>query len=139
MSPQMLPRKKNLCICIRYFSEQEMQVATAFVGMIEVVGATGENSFQAVKTGLQTVGLDLHNCFGFASDGASTMVQDSGIVAKLYTDEMYLSFTGFVCPTCIREDASESWLSSEGNTEVVFEKHFTKRGFPPAHRRHESK
>ena len=66
--------KKNLCICIRYFSEQEMQVATAFVGMIEVVEATGENLFQAVKTGLQTVGLDLHNCFGFASDGASTMV-----------------------------------------------------------------
>eukprot|EP00795_Rhopilema_esculentum_P009994 gene9994-18621_t len=32
--------KKNLCICIRYFSEQEMQVATAFVGMIEVVEAT---------------------------------------------------------------------------------------------------
>eukprot|EP00794_Sanderia_malayensis_P010657 gene10657-biopygen8526 len=66
--------KKNLCICIRYFSEQEMQVATAFVGMIEVVEVTGENLFQAVKTGLQTVGLDLHNCFGFASDGASTMV-----------------------------------------------------------------
>ena len=66
--------KKNLCICIRYFSEKEMRVATAFVGMEEVVETSGERLFQAVKSGLQTVGLDFDSCFGFASDGASTMV-----------------------------------------------------------------
>ena len=66
--------KKNLCICIRYFSEQTLKVETAYVSMVEVNEATGENLFQALKAALEEIGLNLGNCFGFASDGASTMV-----------------------------------------------------------------
>ena len=42
---QMLLQKTHLCICIRYFSEKEMRVATVFVGMVEVVQASGDNLF----------------------------------------------------------------------------------------------
>ena len=66
--------KKNLCICIRYFSEQNLKMETAYVCMVEVTEATGESLFQALKAALEGIGLKLANCFGFASDGASTMV-----------------------------------------------------------------
>ena len=42
--------------------------------MVEVTEATGESLFQALKAALEGIGLKLANCFGFASDGASTMV-----------------------------------------------------------------
>ena len=64
---------KNLCICIRYFSDKSMTIETSYVGVVEVVDATGESLCQALKVALEEIGLDLANCFGFASDGASTV------------------------------------------------------------------
>lgn len=49
--------KKNLCICIRYFSEKETSVVTAFVGLVKVVQASGENPFNSLKAGLTAVGF----------------------------------------------------------------------------------
>ena len=61
--------KKNLCTCIRYFSEHNLKIETAYVGMVEVTEATCESLFQALKAALERIRLNLVNCFGFASDG----------------------------------------------------------------------
>ena len=55
-----------------------MSVEIAYVSMVESLDATGESLFQAMKTVLEEVGLDLAQCFGFASDGASTMMEGGG-------------------------------------------------------------
>eukprot|EP00794_Sanderia_malayensis_P004204 gene4204-biopygen3455 len=57
-----------------------MTVKTAYVGMVEVVGATGESLFQAMKAALDEFGLDLAHCFGFASGGASTVMEERNSV-----------------------------------------------------------
>ena len=72
--------KKNLCICIRYFSESSATIETAYVDMVEVVDATGESLFQAMKSALENIGLNIEQCFGFASDGASTMMGERNSV-----------------------------------------------------------
>ena len=66
--------KKNLCICIRYFSEKERTVMTAFLELVEIVHATGESMFNALNDSLSKVGLDFKDCIGFGSDGVSAMV-----------------------------------------------------------------
>eukprot|EP00794_Sanderia_malayensis_P011477 gene11477-biopygen9156 len=72
--------KKNISICIKYLSEKSMTVETTYVRMVEVVGATGESLFQAIKVAIDEVGLDLAHCFAFASDGALIMMGEGNPV-----------------------------------------------------------
>ena len=51
-----------------------MTIEISHVGIFEVSNATGESLVQAVRVALEEIGLDLVNCFGFASDGASNMI-----------------------------------------------------------------
>lgn len=64
---------KHVCVVIRYFSESRCKIATEFVGLVPVVGATGNDIFLALNTLLEKIGLTLSDCVGFASDGASSM------------------------------------------------------------------
>ncbi|KAK6168647.1 hypothetical protein SNE40_019839 [Patella caerulea] len=83
---------KSLCVCIRYFNDVEKNIVTAFVGLVDVVEATGQALFDALRLELETVGLDLSNCVGFASDGASAMVgQHNSVWSRIRT----------VSPNCI--------------------------------------
>ena len=63
-----------LCLVIQYYSKKEEDIATAFLGLKEIVGATGSDLFAAMKDCLEKSGLKLEDCIGYASDGASNMV-----------------------------------------------------------------
>ena len=65
---------KNLCIWIRYPSEQENKIMTAFVGLVPVVEATGEAVIDLMKKRLAVIGLELRVCVGLGCDGASAML-----------------------------------------------------------------
>ena len=58
---------------------------TSFLSLIPVVKATGNDLFEARKSSLEEFCLDLTNCIGYASDGASVMKNQRSI-AKLYPD-----------------------------------------------------
>ena len=66
--------KKYLCTAIRYFSEKEEKIRTAFFELIPIISATGADLFNALQSSLADAGLRLEGCVGLASDGASTMV-----------------------------------------------------------------
>lgn len=66
--------RKHLCVLIRYFSETQSKIVTAFVGLVPVVGATGSDLFLSLSGVLEKIGLTLSDCIGFASDGASAMI-----------------------------------------------------------------
>ena len=65
---------KLLCVIIRYYSKSEKRIMTSFLSVIPVMKATGKDLFEALKSCLKQSGLDLVNCIGYASDGASVMV-----------------------------------------------------------------
>ena len=71
---------KHVCVVIRYFSESRGKIATEFVGLVPVVGATGSDIFSALSTCLENIGLTLLDCVGFASDGASSMTGEHNSV-----------------------------------------------------------
>ena len=62
-----------------------MSVEIAYVSMVESLDGTGESLFQAMKPVLEEVGLDLGQCFGFASNRASTMMGGGGDRSSVWT------------------------------------------------------
>ena len=65
---------KLLCVVLRYFSGREGQILTEFWDLLQVVEATGELLFNALKQSLTNIGLSQVDCIGFGCDGASSMV-----------------------------------------------------------------
>ena len=68
---------KLLCVVLRYFSEREGQILTEFLDLLQVVEATGEVLFNALKESLTNIGLSLVDCIGFGCDGASFVVENT--------------------------------------------------------------
>ena len=64
---------KSLCICIRFYDEENAEIGTYFLGLAKVVETTGEALFEALKKILQKHNIDIKKCIGFSSDGASNM------------------------------------------------------------------
>lgn len=73
---------KYLCITIRYCSKKEKRIVTELVGLFPVSDATGEALFNVIKTAVTDLDLELGNCTGFASDGASVM---TGVKNSVWT------------------------------------------------------
>ena len=73
--------KKNLCVCIRYYSDKEKTIITAFLDLVEIVHATSEAMFDVLKECLVPFGLDFKDCIGFSSDGVSAMVGEMNSVS----------------------------------------------------------
>ena len=71
---------KLLCAMIRYHSEKENKIVTAFVDLVPAIEANGENLFHALKTCLNGIGLKLNDCIGYGCDGASVMVGEHNSV-----------------------------------------------------------
>ncbi len=65
---------KNLVMAVRFVSSEEKKLLTSYLGVSELVGATGEDIFQAVKKEIEQSGLELSDCLGISCDGASSMV-----------------------------------------------------------------
>ena len=71
---------KLLCAMIQYHIEKENKIVTAFVDLVPVIEANGENLFHALKTCLTGIGLKLDDCIGYGCDGASVMVGEHNSV-----------------------------------------------------------
>ena len=65
---------KHLCVCIRYFSKTKNVIESALLGLMPVVGTTGESLFAELKKCLADFNLKLVDCIGFSGDGASNML-----------------------------------------------------------------
>jgi hypothetical protein len=66
--------KKILSVLVRYYSAKEKAILTSLAGLTEIVQATGENVFEALKKILGEIGLQLDSCIGLSCDGASSMI-----------------------------------------------------------------
>ena len=51
-----------------------MNIVTAFLGLVDIISATGMDLFAAMKEYLVASGLKFEDCVGYASDGAANMV-----------------------------------------------------------------
>jgi hypothetical protein len=65
---------KQLCVLIRYYSQAEKKIVTAFVDLVSLVHACADDIFNAIKECLAGINLNLKDCVGYGSDGASVMV-----------------------------------------------------------------
>nr|XP_047124193.1 uncharacterized protein LOC124806931 [Hydra vulgaris] len=65
---------KHLCICARYYSDEQKSVIDDFLGLAAVISTTGADLFAVLETKLTSVGLSLKNCIGYSSDGASNVI-----------------------------------------------------------------
>ena len=72
---------KLLCAMIRHHSEKEKKIVTAFVDLVPVIEANGENIFHALKTCLTWIGLKLNDSIGYGCNSASVMVGEHNSVA----------------------------------------------------------
>ena len=61
-------------MAVRYCSEKENNIVTAFLGLVDINSATCIDLFAAMKECLVTSGLKLQDCVGYASDVAANMV-----------------------------------------------------------------
>ena len=71
---------KQLCVIIRYYSSVEKKIVTAFVDLVTVVHACADDLFDAIRNCLREIELELIDCIGYASDGASVMVGEHNSV-----------------------------------------------------------
>ena len=62
---------KHLCMCVRYFSQKEQTVITAYLGIIPVVSTTGDSLFDAISNFLKVNNIDIHDCIGLGTDEAN--------------------------------------------------------------------
>ena len=65
---------KHLCVIVRYYSNSQKKIVTAFVNLISVTRACADDLFDAIKDCLVGIQLRIEDCVGFGSDGASVMV-----------------------------------------------------------------
>ena len=71
---------KQLCVLIRYYSQVQEKILTAFVYLVSLVHACADDIFNAIKECLTGIGLKLKDCVGYGSDGASVMVGENDLV-----------------------------------------------------------
>ena len=64
---------KLLCLCVKYFSCKENVIKTEFLALLQITSATGESIFNAIKDLFAKIEVNLENCIGFSSDGASNV------------------------------------------------------------------
>ena len=122
--------QKLLCVAVSYVSDSVCPV-TDFLGLIPVVDTTAETLYTTLKDELLRYGMNMSNCIGFASDGASVMVgknnsmwtrikEDSPHCSSLYSVEMHLPLLGTMHSACIRRIASKLRISSQRDSCLVF-------------------
>lgn len=74
--------RKDLCICIRYFSVKNAAVMSALLGIVEVISTTADALYETIKEFLENLGLDLTKMVGLGTDGASNLC---GVNCSLFT------------------------------------------------------
>jgi hypothetical protein len=65
--------KKLLAVLVRHWDTRSQKLMDDLLGLVEVIGTTGEELFQAVERLMAEYSLEFKNCISFASDGASNV------------------------------------------------------------------
>ncbi len=69
-----LARRKHLCLCLKYFSEDDNKIKTALLALSPVVETSGEALFTAVRGALCDAALQFTDCMGYFLDSTSNVV-----------------------------------------------------------------
>ena len=78
---------KSLCVSIRFFDGENGEMGTYFLGLVKIVETTGVALFEAVKILLEKNKIEIKNCIGFSSDGASNMTgNNNSLWSRLKTE-----------------------------------------------------
>ena len=64
---------KLLCLCVKFYSCKENVIKTEFLALLQITSATGESIFNAIKDLFAKIEVNLENCIGFSSYGASNV------------------------------------------------------------------
>lgn len=81
---------KKLVVYVRYVSNGEMK--TELVGNIRIPDGKADTIYREILSALETLGLDITNCAGLGSDGASVMFgRKGGVGVMLAKDAPYLT------------------------------------------------
>ena len=71
---------KFLSVIVRYHSDKERRIVSAFVDLIPLVEASGKDLFKAMNDCIDGIGLKMKDCIGYGCDGASVMVGEHNSV-----------------------------------------------------------
>ena len=105
-------------VVIRYYSISEKKIVTSLLNLIPVIQAIGEDLFQALKCSLDSAGLSLRNCVGYACDGAAIMVSEHNSVwSRIKQESPNWVLFNCIChslhKTRFRENASTPWIHAQ--------------------------
>ncbi|CAB3988291.1 zinc finger MYM-type 6-like [Paramuricea clavata] len=64
---------KQLCIIVQYYNKVKKKILTVFFYLIPVIHTSADDLFNAIKDCLTEIKLNLVDCVGYASDGASSV------------------------------------------------------------------
>ncbi|KYN30271.1 hypothetical protein ALC57_00266 [Trachymyrmex cornetzi] len=85
---------KTMCIIVRYFDIEELQVVSKFWDLCQVFekdkdteGATAEHLFNLLRISLESQDISFDNIMGFASDGCNTMMGSQNSVASRFMEK----------------------------------------------------
>lgn len=89
---------KHLCLCVRFFSQKTNNLRTEFLCIIEVVSTTGANLFAAIEDYFNINNIDMKNCIGFSSDGASNVCgKHNSVLSRLKEKNENIVFIKCTC------------------------------------------
>ena len=71
---------KHAAFAARYFDVKTHRIETVYLGVISVIETTGAALFEALNDQLSKSGLEIQNCVGYSSDGASNMLGENNSV-----------------------------------------------------------
>ena len=83
---------KYLAILVRYHSRSKEEIATEFLGLLEVYRATADALHTSVKEYLTTIGLNYLNLIGIGSDGGLNLCGPYNSVYAYFKAEVRVVF-----------------------------------------------
>lgn len=98
---------KNICICVRYFSDKKKEVTTIFFNLVQCFsnqnseeadkGATAEVLYKKIMGLFDSINIPFENIIGFGSDGCNTMFgANNSVVSRLK-----VNLPGIIVQKCI--------------------------------------
>ena len=77
---------KLLAVIVRHWDSRSKRVVDDLLGLVEVLGTTGQELFDTVSVMMDWYGLKFENCVSFASDGASNCAGKHNSVWSRFRD-----------------------------------------------------
>ena len=75
--------EKQLCVLVRYYSDNINRIVTTFLGLISLTSATADSVFKAIQDFLTSNCLCIKDCIGLATDGCNVMCgQNNSVITR---------------------------------------------------------